>query len=249
MSTEKLEATKNMHMKTIPTILAAGLCLRGAAALAVAAVAVRPRLCRCFAHSTCQLESAGPKLPSSPIWRTKGFGGKFTNSLQNSRTFERIVSLMTKLPTLILALIVAIVPSVYAEAVPPKPQAHFGREAADWKKEPFEFLAFLIRQHERGAVMVTLGNAPKDWIKKEHIGLLVLLMDSKEPCAAVYPGRSSEVFPGSKGAKPSIVGHEAAYLIASYRHGLFPMSGTLASCHLDFDRQEIRRWWTEASKP
>jgi hypothetical protein len=96
--------------------------------------------------------------------------------------------------------------------------------------------------------MVTLGDAPKDWIKKEHIGLLVLLMDSKEPCAAVYPGRSSEVFPGSKGVKPSTVGHEAAYLIASYRHGLFPMSGTLASCHLDFDRQEIKRWWVEVQK-
>jgi hypothetical protein len=151
---------------------------------------------------------------------------------------------MAKLSTLIFVLIIAIATSTYADAVPPKPQTHFGREDSDWKKEPFEFLAFLIRQHDRGAVTITLGDAPKGWIKKEHIGLLVLLLDSKEPCASVYPGRSSEVFPGSKGAKPSTVGHEAAYLIASYRQtGTFPMSGTEVSCHLNFDLDEIRRWW------
>lgn len=156
---------------------------------------------------------------------------------------------MTKLSTLIFVLIVAIVASTDADEVPPKPQSHFGFEDADWKKEPFEFLAFLIRQHDRGAVTVTLGNAPRGWIKKEHVGLLVLLLDSKEPCASVYPGRSSEVFPGRKGVKPSTVGHEAAYLIASYRHmGTFPMSGTEVSCHLEFDLDEIKRWWAKAQK-
>lgn len=154
---------------------------------------------------------------------------------------------MSKLSTLIFALIIAVVSSAYADVTPPKPQSHFGTKESDWKKEPFEFLAFLIRQHDRGSVTVTLGDAPKGWIRKEHIGLLVLLLDSKEPCASVYPGRSSEVIPGSKGVKPSTVGREAAYLIASYRHGLFPMSGTDVSCHLEFDLNEIKRWWAKVS--
>jgi hypothetical protein len=154
---------------------------------------------------------------------------------------------MNRLSKLIFVLIVTVVPFTYASSMPPKPQTSFGWEDTDWEKVPFEFLAFLIRQHDRGAVAVTLGDAPKGWIKKDHIGLLVLLLDSKEPCASVYPGRSSQALflenGDNKLVKPSTVGHEAAYLIASYRHGLFPMSGTNVSSKLEFDLNEIRRWW------
>lgn len=152
---------------------------------------------------------------------------------------------MTKLSTLILVIIMAVIPSAYSGEGAPKPESHFGTKDSDWKKEPFEFLAFLIRQHDRGRVSVTLGNAPRGWIKKKHIGLLVLLLDSEEPCASVYPGRSSRLPPGLEEIKPSTVGHEAAYLIASYRHGLFPMSGTEISSDIEFDLDEIKRWWAE----
>lgn len=157
---------------------------------------------------------------------------------------------MTRLASLLFVLVVAAVPAAAADVVPAKPQGSFGFEHSDWDKEPFEFLAFLIRQHDRGGLEVTVGDAPRDWIRKEHIGLLVLLLDSKEPCASVYPARSSRVrIPGgadSEPAKASTIGQEAAYLIASYRHGLFPMSGTEISCDLKFDREKLRRWWAEA---
>lgn len=160
---------------------------------------------------------------------------------------------MTKLSTIIFVLSMAIVPSAYSAEMPPKPQTHFGFEDSDWKKEPFEFLAFLIRQHDRGAVMVTLNIAPRDWIKKEHIGLLMLLLDSKEPCAPVYSAASSGIppgmpgVPGSKAVKSSTVGHEAAYLIASYRRGPYPNSVEVSS-DLEFDLAEIKRWWEEEQK-
>jgi hypothetical protein len=165
---------------------------------------------------------------------------------------------MTKIIKLITVLIAATLPAAHADTAPPKTQEQevtlpkagsFGREAADWKKEPFEFLALLIRQHEQGVVSVIVGDAPKSWIKKEHIGLLILLLDSKEPCASVYPGRSSEIFPGRNGVKTSTVGQEAAYLIESYRHiGTFPKSGTDVSCHLQFDINEIKSWWADEQK-
>lgn len=134
--------------------------------------------------------------------------------------------------------------SADAETVPPKSgdQHRFGRE--DYlKKEPFEFIAFLIREHEQGVVVVHLDDAPRSWIKKEHIGRLVLLLDSKDPCASVYPLRSSAIPPKDR-FKPSTVGHEAAYLIDSYRNGgLYPGSNLDTSTDLTFDRDEIKRWW------
>jgi hypothetical protein len=136
------------------------------------------------------------------------------------------------------------VPSANAEAVPPKTgdQHHFGREGY-LKKEPVELIAFLIREHERGVIVVHLNDAPRNWIKKEHIGPLVLLLDSIEPCASVYPLRSSAIPPKDR-FKPSTVGHEAAYLIDSYRSaGLYPGSNLDTSTDLKFDRDEIKRWW------
>ncbi|MEM7390909.1 MAG: hypothetical protein AAF492_01070 [Verrucomicrobiota bacterium] len=112
---------------------------------------------------------------------------------------------------------------------------------------PFEFIAHLIRQEERGAKMISIPSAPDDWIQKDHIDLLIQLMDSEEPCASIFPWRSS-IIPHGKDVKTSTVGHEAAYLIQSFRHAtLYPSSIHLSSS-LEVDRKALATWWRDKQK-
>ena len=112
------------------------------------------------------------------------------------------------------------------------------------KKGPFEFLAFLIRLDERGVKVVSVADAPENWIRKEHLPLLVQLLESKEPCASVGSMRSSRLV-AEKDRKSSTVGHEAAYLIESFRHGLFPKYAVNSSSHVTLDRQALKKWWLD----
>ena len=126
----------------------------------------------------------------------------------------------------------------------PKP---LNRDFDYGKKGPFEFLAFLIRLDERGVKVVSVADAPENWIRKEHLPLLVHLLESKEPCASVGSMRSSRIDFG-KDHKPSTVGHEAAYLIESYRHGLFPKYAVNSSSNVTLDREALKKWWLSEGK-
>ena len=115
------------------------------------------------------------------------------------------------------------------------------------KKGPFEFIAHLIRQEERGVKRILVPDAPEGWIQERHLGLLVLLLDSDEPCASVGSMRSSRL-PTKEDSRTSTVGHEAAYLIESYRHGLFPKYAVNTSAGVNLDRAEMKRWWSALQK-
>jgi hypothetical protein len=126
-----------------------------------------------------------------------------------------------------------------------RPAAEF-----DWAhKGPVEFLAYLIRQEDRGVKNVSVSDAPSGWIGRQHLDVLVGLMDSDEPCASVGSRRSSSI-PTAKDLSASTVGHEAAYLIEGYRHGLFPKYAANCSANVPVDKAELRRWWAqERSRP
>lgn len=111
------------------------------------------------------------------------------------------------------------------------------------EKGPFEFIAYLIRQDESGMKKIQIEDAPEGWLQKEHIDLLVLLLDSDEPCASVGSMRSSFIDFDGKDQKSSTVGHEAAYLIESYRHGLFPKFAVNTSAELELNKDRIKEWW------
>lgn len=118
------------------------------------------------------------------------------------------------------------------------------RDDFNWnEKGPFEFIAFLIRQDESGVKRIQIDDAPEGWLQKEHLELLVLLLDSNEPCASVGSMRSSFVDRDGKDQKSSTVGHEAAYLIESYRHGLYPKFAVNTSADLELDKAQIKQWW------
>ena len=112
------------------------------------------------------------------------------------------------------------------------------------KKGPVEFLISLIRQEARAVKNVSVGDAPKGWIERRHIAVLVGLLDCNEPCASVGSNRVSNLA-GLKDVKASTVGHEAAHLIEGYRHGLYPKYATLCSANVEIDKEALKRWWAQ----
>lgn len=150
--------------------------------------------------------------------------------------FTALIGILAILPLFLLSL---------SPAVGADPRAE--RQFDFSKGEPFEFIAYLIRQEERGLKTIQIPDAPKVWIKEEHLRLLVLLLDSNEPCASVGSFRSSRI-PTERDQRPSTVGHEAAYMIESYRHGLFPKYAVNTSVDIELDRAALKKWWADLQK-
>src|SRR5262245_22924100 len=99
-----------------------------------------------------------------------------------------------------------------------------GRFTFDFDRQnPFEWLIALALAKVSGQPSIVIGDAPKDWLKPHHIDSLFEMVQSKTECASVSSRRSSNRDDYNV-KTASTVGHEARYLIASYRHGLFPMS-------------------------
>ncbi len=109
---------------------------------------------------------------------------------------------------------------------------------------PFNLLARLIREEDRGNTTLHLSDAPRGWIHRNQIELLIRLMDSNEPCAGIHSGRDSYLPIGGCDKPRSTVGHEAAFLIEGYRHGLYPKSAKY-SVDWPIDHDEIKRWWSK----
>ena len=103
--------------------------------------------------------------------------------------------------------------------------------------DPLQFLEFLKKRGPDSGV-VTVWKPKRGWIKAEHIPKLIALLDSKEPCAPVVDAHSSYWPPGST------VGKEAGLMIASYRHGAYPIALS-ASHHSVETPDELRSWWVD----
>lgn len=111
------------------------------------------------------------------------------------------------------------------------------------KQNPFEWLAALVLEKANGRPAVVIGDAPKGWLKPHHVDALLEMINSSIACASVSSMRSSNLADNAV-KTPSTVGHEALYLVASYRHGLFPMSHRNSSIW-PMDPEELKKWWLQ----
>lgn len=122
----------------------------------------------------------------------------------------------------------------------------------DFKKhDPMQVLEIL---EKATGDWVPVSDAPEGWLKAEHIPKLIEKLGSKTSCAGIHSGRDSRISTvdvkyGPKEKGRSTVGREAAHMILSYRHGLFPKSPAFSidwtSNWTDKDDDEIRDWWKE----
>jgi len=103
--------------------------------------------------------------------------------------------------------------------------------------DPLQFLDYLKTSDEPMGV-VTISQPKRGWIKPHHIPKLIALLDSKEPCAPVVDVHSSS-FP-----RRSTIGKEAAFMIASFRDGMYP-SALSAGAARAATPDELRAWWDE----
>jgi hypothetical protein len=113
-------------------------------------------------------------------------------------------------------------------------------DQSDWSKTDPLALLNILKKHPESTLMVL--EAPRDWIKEEHVRQLMQLIDSQEPAAPVVSIVSS-YYPNNK----STVGTEAMFLIEGFRIGHYPPS----TCSLHYfkdinnSRNELRKWWSE----
>ena len=108
-------------------------------------------------------------------------------------------------------------------------------------QNPFEWLLTLVLAKVNGQHAVVTGDAPQDWLQIHHIDSLLEMAESEIECASVGSRRSSNSA-DYEVQTPSKIGHEAMYLISSFRHGLFPMSHRNSTLW-PMDLKELKQWW------
>ena len=113
----------------------------------------------------------------------------------------------------------------------------------DWQsKGPMEFLDFLKKQYEQWpkvSSFYTVWGEHYDWIKAEDIPLLFEMASDPTPCQSVLSTASSTDLT----AESSTVGHEALYLIAGYKAGVYPTE--LNSTKWEGNTEQLRQWWEQ----
>lgn len=115
------------------------------------------------------------------------------------------------------------------------------------KHDPLQVLQILAASSRE---WVDVDNPPEGWLRREHIPELMKKLDSTQPCAGIHSNRDSRA-PGIGGYGPekkgkSTVGHEAALMIESFRHGFYPKTHAF-SVDWPIDRDAIRAWWGESA--
>jgi hypothetical protein len=112
----------------------------------------------------------------------------------------------------------------------------FSAGAIDLTKTNPLGLISILKERKQG--WITVGQAPKGWIKKEDVEQLMKLIDSREPCASVVQDISSWLPFEVK----STVGNEVMFLIAGFRKGRYPPE--LCSVHgFKGNPDEYKKWW------
>jgi hypothetical protein len=112
------------------------------------------------------------------------------------------------------------------------------------RQDPLAFLEALTRTDRPYAVA---GVAPlKDWIRPEHLPVLLERLASKRPAAPVVSTISSVLpRPGERSSE----GREAAYLIEGFRRGMYPPTLTSVSPYFDPESPEAYgAWWQGRSE-
>jgi len=106
-----------------------------------------------------------------------------------------------------------------------------------WDKvTPMEFIN-ILKVKKQG--FVTVGQAPKSWIKYEDVKQLMELIDSQEPVVPVVAIISSYL-PGP--GRMSTLGNEAMFLIEGYRNDRYPC-GICSIYGFKGNPADYRKWW------
>ena len=123
---------------------------------------------------------------------------------------------------------------------PQEEEAKRAGDIFDWQlKGPVEFLMFLQEQYTKWPKVLsfyTVWGEHRDWIKAEDIPILFEMTSDPTPCLSVMSVYSSVLI-----SDPSTVGHEALYLIAAYRAGVYPHR--IVSTQWEGDVEELKEWW------
>lgn len=112
----------------------------------------------------------------------------------------------------------------------------YGEKIDLTKADPFIFLNLLTINPE--APISLQGRSPKDWIKEEHIPILLGLIDSEEAASVTMSPRGSN-FPIEQ---ISTVGKESMLLIEGFKKGYYPEPAG-NSAGFKGDPNEYRKWW------
>ncbi len=105
----------------------------------------------------------------------------------------------------------------------------------DFKSQSsLDFISLLIRMNMFGGACYTFKETIKGWVKREDIPVLLLLLDSNEPCANVCSQFSSHL-----DQTPSTVGQEVLFIINGYITGRYPPGLNSTKNHL-FDKQQVK---------
>ena len=111
-------------------------------------------------------------------------------------------------------------------------------ECCDFNRvTPKAFLETLVENAESGSIVTRVSAPPKDWVKQIDLPKLVEVLDSEQPCTAVFLPHSSYF-----ATQKSNVGYEAAQLVQFYRTGRY-ISGLKDMSKFDIDKDEIRNWF------
>lgn len=94
-------------------------------------------------------------------------------------------------------------------------------------------------------VLTVMGQADPDWVKKEDIGYLMSLIDSKHDAKCVMRMISSNM---GSGQRPTL-GDQVILLIESYRNKkAFPEGLTVCGDFDEAKREELREWWEKLGR-
>jgi hypothetical protein len=126
--------------------------------------------------------------------------------------------------------------SSLCDGVGPPPSAKFGPD--DWStRTPLEHLNYLKAPSKYG---YTVWGCKEGWVKESDIPALMKLLDSGEECSFQTSAKSAVMH-----TRRSTVGNEAAWLIESFRVGMFPPN--ISSAVGAPSVTELRKWWAERS--
>ena len=88
-----------------------------------------------------------------------------------------------------------------------------------------------------------MGQAPKEWIKKEHVEVLITLVESEEPAVPVVSFISSYL----PVDKSSSVGNEAMFLIEGFKQKRYP-PGICSVYGFKGSPEEYKKWYNNQKK-
>jgi hypothetical protein len=109
----------------------------------------------------------------------------------------------------------------------------------DWDDgTPLQFLEHLKERRH-----YTVANPHRHWVKHEQVPQLIALFDSTDRCASVSGSWSS-----LHDTRLSTIGNEAAFLVEGAKRNSYPpWPHSLQFEYSQEDKEELRRWWREAS--